>query len=259
VNQVVTQYADQALGSAGAGAWGGGADEALAVAFDSTGNLYFGNADNAVWFVIFGQNSPLMQGGRERSLMNLLDDFDGSSDRASWLDQKSRQRMAAFFHEIEAQELEESHRRKRDYQRYRETPLWRKIRRRVLKRDERVCRCCRGEATQVHHRSYAPEVMRGENDDELVSLCEGCHNHIEFDDFGKERTDQETDRLLLEGRADIDYPAPKVDLRRTFPQHPREWDRMSAIRRSLWDEEYRRLRELRLCTKANRGRRDREL
>jgi hypothetical protein len=54
VNQVVTQYADQALGSAGAGAWGGAADEALAVAFDSTGNLYYGNADNSVWFVNFG-------------------------------------------------------------------------------------------------------------------------------------------------------------------------------------------------------------
>jgi hypothetical protein len=53
VNQTVVQYADQALGSAGAGAWGGTADEALAVAFDSTGNLYYGNADNSVWFVNF--------------------------------------------------------------------------------------------------------------------------------------------------------------------------------------------------------------
>src|ERR1700683_240064 len=55
VNQVVAQYADQALGSAGAGGWGGGADEALAVAFDSTGNLYYGNADNSVNFVNFTQ------------------------------------------------------------------------------------------------------------------------------------------------------------------------------------------------------------
>ncbi len=55
VNQAVTQYADQALGSAGAGGWGGAADEALAVAFDSTGNLYYGDADNSVWFVNFNQ------------------------------------------------------------------------------------------------------------------------------------------------------------------------------------------------------------
>ena len=55
VNQMVTQYATQALGSAGAGAWGGTADEALAAAFDSTGNLYYGNADNSVSFVNFSQ------------------------------------------------------------------------------------------------------------------------------------------------------------------------------------------------------------
>lgn len=61
VSQTTVQYADQALGSAGAGAWGGGADEALAAAFDSTGNLYYGNANNTVSFVNFGQGVASFQ------------------------------------------------------------------------------------------------------------------------------------------------------------------------------------------------------
>ena len=99
--------------------------------------------------------------------------------------------------------------------------------------------------------------MRGENDDTLASLCDGCRNYIEVDDFGKEGTDQETDRLLLAGRPDVDYPAPKVDLRRTFRQHPREWDRMSAIQGWHWDEEYRRLREIRFRPKRTHSARSR--
>jgi hypothetical protein len=196
------------------------------------------------------------------SPMNLLDDFDGSMDRAAWIDQKSRQRMGAFFEEIEAQtfnaqeiealEIEESDRHKRDYLQYLKRPLWTKeIRPRILERDKHVCRCCGGAATQVHHRSYAPAVMRGENDDELASLCDGCHNYIGFDESGKKRTLQEANRLLLAGRPDVDYPDPKVDLRSTSPRWPKEWDRMSAIQRKGWDKAYDRLLERRLSAKAN--------
>jgi DNA-binding beta-propeller fold protein YncE len=53
VNEVVTQHADQALGSAGAGSLAISADETLAVAFDSAGNLYYANADNSVDFLNF--------------------------------------------------------------------------------------------------------------------------------------------------------------------------------------------------------------
>lgn len=174
-----------------------------------------------------------------------LDNFDGS-DLVPWLEDHTRQRIVAFFQEICFNERAVSLRHQEDYRDYLKTPLWRKIRRRVLKRDERVCKCCAGNATQVHHRSYAPEVMRGENDDELACVCEGCHNYIEFDELGNPRDPHETDRLLLEGRRDRDYPAPKVDLRRKSPQRPSGWDRMSAIQRLLWQKEYERVRCVRL-------------
>lgn len=174
-----------------------------------------------------------------------LDNFD-ESDLVPWLDDQTRQRIVTFFQQIRVDERVASLCRQQDYREYLKTPLWRKISRRVLKRDKRVCRCCTGNANQVHHRSYAPDVMRGENDDELASVCEGCHNYIEFDELGNPRDPEETDRLLLEGGRDRDYPAPKVDLRRKFPQLPSEWKRMSAIQRSLWHEEYDRLRCVRL-------------
>jgi hypothetical protein len=189
---------------------------------------------------------------------NSLETFDGS-DLVSWLDERTQQRITAFFQQIRAKELDESFRHKKHYLEYLKKPLWTKeIRARKLERDKHVCRCCGGEATLVHHRSYAPEVMRGENDEMLASLCEGCHNYIEFDEFGNKRTNQEEkDRLFLAGRPDVDYPAPKVDFRTTSPQHPGEWNCMSATQRSLWSEQYNRLRERRLSAKANLTARDR--
>lgn len=174
-----------------------------------------------------------------------LENFDGS-DLVPWLDDATRLRIVTFFQEIRVKERVASLRRQQDYREYLNTPLWRKISRRVLDRDHRVCRCCGGIAPQVHHRSYAEDVMRGENDDELASVCDGSHVYIEFDELGEERDPEETDRLLLAGRRDIDYPAPKVDLRRSFPQKPIGWDRMSAVQRSLWHVEYERIRCRRL-------------
>lgn len=174
-----------------------------------------------------------------------LEKFDGS-DLVPWLDDATRRRIVTFFQEIRDKERVASLRGQQRYRDYLNSPLWRKISRRVLERDEHVCRCCTGTATQVHHRSYAEDVMRGENDEELASVCDGCHNYIEFDELGNERDPEETDRLLLAGRRDADYPAPKVDLRRSFPQKPLGWDRMSVVQRSLWHAEYERLRWRRL-------------
>jgi len=174
-----------------------------------------------------------------------LENFDGS-DFVPWLDDATRRRIVTFFQEIRVKERVASLRRQQDYREYLNSPLWRKISRRVLERDEYVCRCCTGTAAQVHHRRYAEDVMRGENDDELASVCGGCHTYIEFDELGNERDPEETDRLLLAGRRDTDYPAPKVDLRKNVPQLPSGWDRMSAVQRSLWHAEYERIRLRRL-------------
>jgi hypothetical protein len=137
------------------------------------------------------------------------------------------------------------------YRDYLNSPLWKRvIRPRVLKRDNYLCRRCGGTANRVHHKSYAPEVLAGNCDEELASICEGCHDFIHFDDSGKPRSEAETARLLAEPKTDICFPAPKYDLRkdRTY-KYPAEWRRMSAVERAAWSREYDRQRCLRLLKK----------
>ena len=83
---------------------------------------------------------------------------------------------------------------------YLKSSLWRKIKRRVLKRDNYVCQRheCGIKAKEIHHRSYDPEVMRGNDDSKLISLCSGCHSYISFDESGKLRPTEEQERLLIE-------------------------------------------------------------
>lgn len=64
-----------------------------------------------------------------------------------------------------------------DYQtEYLNSPLWRKIKRRVLTRDKKKCVFCEGPAQTVHHRSYDRDVLEGKADQMLVSLCDACHD-----------------------------------------------------------------------------------
>jgi hypothetical protein len=96
-----------------------------------------------------------------------------------------------------------------EYAKYLQSKKWKRIRRRVLKRDGRLFRRCGGRATLVHHRSYAPEVLAGDNDEQLASLCEGCHTVIHYDEFGAKRTPEETDRLLLRSATTLISPPRK--------------------------------------------------
>jgi hypothetical protein len=88
-----------------------------------------------------------------------------------------------------------------DYQAYLLSPLWKRIKRRVLKRDRRICQCCKAAANIVHHRRYTREVLAGGDDSQLASICEGCHNTIHEDGHGAWRSVEETDRLLVAGPA----------------------------------------------------------
>lgn len=68
-----------------------------------------------------------------------------------------------------------------NYAEYLASPLWESIRKRVLDRENRICRLCGEEASQVHHRSYSKATMLGDRIDRLVALCRECHRWIEFD------------------------------------------------------------------------------
>ena len=68
---------------------------------------------------------------------------------------------------------------------------WRRIRERVLRRDQGLCRHCRDKgrvtvATEVHH---VVPVAKGGTDDEanLLSLCRDCHEAADLAERGARR------------------------------------------------------------------------
>jgi 5-methylcytosine-specific restriction endonuclease McrA len=64
--------------------------------------------------------------------------------------------------------------RREQYVRYMNSPEWRALRKKVLRRDEGACvDCSSGEALQIHHLTYAR--FGAEQLEDLVTLCDGCH------------------------------------------------------------------------------------
>jgi hypothetical protein len=84
-----------------------------------------------------------------------------------------------------------------EYSEYLQTPLWRKIRRRVLKRDGGLCQICNAPADEVHHRSYEYDVIVGKNDEGCISLCAKCHKCVEFTPEGEHRSDEQKEAFLV--------------------------------------------------------------
>jgi len=72
--------------------------------------------------------------------------------------------------------LRRAKRTKGGYDVYLRSPLWRRIRKRILERDGYLCRECGVAAEHVHHLSYGPLVMMGMDDSKLISLCVPCHD-----------------------------------------------------------------------------------
>lgn len=124
---------------------------------------------------------------------------------------------------------------------YLKSPLWRKIKRRVLKRDNNICGSCGGIGNIVHHRSYSREVLEGNADHMLATVCEGCHNIIHFDNDKSRRSEEESERVFLAGQRQTDFPLPHIDLRRRSQRQPVEWPRMTAVQRELWNKKAQQL------------------
>ena len=66
------------------------------------------------------------------------------------------------------------------YDEYLASDLWSVIRARVMERDGHKCYACHRPCRCVHHITYGIEVLLGNRDDQLISLCGGCHKYIEF-------------------------------------------------------------------------------
>lgn len=59
------------------------------------------------------------------------------------------------------------------YREYLASPDWARRRERIFQRDHGACRKCGAPAADVHHVTY--ERLFCELDDDLISLCAGCH------------------------------------------------------------------------------------
>lgn len=59
--------------------------------------------------------------------------------------------------------------------RYLKSDDWKRKRGLVLKRDGHKCIFCGAQATQVHHKRYAPQNIGREPIEWLVSVCDECH------------------------------------------------------------------------------------
>lgn len=92
-------------------------------------------------------------------------------------DEVSNKRMS-FFKYLQSLKLSIHEKRNEEffeeYNEYLKTPSWRKIRQKVLERDNHTCQgCLENKATEVHHKTY--EHVFDEFAFELVSLCSDCH------------------------------------------------------------------------------------
>lgn len=72
------------------------------------------------------------------------------------------------------------------YAEYLKTPLWLAIRNLALTRNKN-CKRCGKPATEVHHSSYAEDVLKGASLEPLWSVCHRCHELAEFNPHGSKR------------------------------------------------------------------------
>lgn len=82
------------------------------------------------------------------------------------------------------------------YQVYLDSELWREIRKRVMARDKFKCKICDAPAEAVHHVKYDQATMMGATIKHLASICNECHEAVEFKDGVKLSGGQARQRFL---------------------------------------------------------------
>lgn len=86
------------------------------------------------------------------------------------------------------------------YEAYLFSDLWKGIRRRVLDRDRKRCRCG-ARATQVHHRRYAKVDLSGATLSHLMAICRSCHEFGSKDGERITTPDEATIRIMARVKA----------------------------------------------------------
>lgn len=83
-----------------------------------------------------------------------------------------------------------------NYAAYLKSPLWKSIRKRVLEKANRKCCRCGRTAYQVHHSSYARDVLEGDNDAFLHAACGRCHHKAEINRYGEKTSIEQASGFL---------------------------------------------------------------
>lgn len=65
---------------------------------------------------------------------------------------------------------------KEKYRLYRESPIWQNRKKTFWETHKKVCYCCEGVATEIHHNKY--ENIGREKNRDLVPLCRDCHQAV---------------------------------------------------------------------------------
>lgn len=120
----------------------------------------------------------------------------------------------------------------KDYGEYLASPLWAKIRKMVLRRDNCHCIVCGGLATQVHHRRYDRQTLAGEQIRHLYSACSDCHEAAERTPDGRRRGLRAANATLVKPRKHKTW-ARKLRMidRRLFSKKVRPEERKGARRK----------------------------
>lgn len=87
------------------------------------------------------------------------------------------------------------------YKEYLASDLWKSIRERVYAKRGRQCTLCWRVARYLHHQSYAPAVLLGEDINPILPICYICHNLVEIDASGRKRPMGEVHKVFRKMRA----------------------------------------------------------
>lgn len=118
------------------------------------------------------------------------------------------------------------------YKLYLDSPLWKSIRARVLRKFDGKCKGCGRTANQVHHHQYSRQVLDGRSIEGMSAICGECHEGIEFHGEIKLSLRHANRRLKRQRKQRIDKAPPEA-----IPQRERDHrefqDRVKRIKATL--------------------------
>jgi 5-methylcytosine-specific restriction endonuclease McrA len=140
-----------------------------------------------LWFVLLGFTEEIFDWAR--AIVRLKSPLEVRSERRL-AEQKKRddaaaERQAAFEATRAAREAQiqeyatERNSWRGQYRQYLNSPSWKRVRNRVMKRDGWTCQRCGSRAQEVHHVKYTKAHGRGDFSKQpmnnMIALCKACH------------------------------------------------------------------------------------